>query len=101
MRPAPDLALLTGGSGIAMGLPENFRRSGLLTGGGAADALPAVAGGEVVLAGSCSAATLEQIAAMAALRPALRLDPERLAEGWDPAEAVALGRRAHGAMGRC
>ena len=75
-----DLALITGGSGIAMGLPENFRRTGRLTGGEAADTLPAVAGGEVVLAGSCSAATLGQIAAMAALRPALRLDPEQLAE---------------------
>ncbi len=90
-----DLALITGGSGIAMGLPENFRRTGLLTSGEAADTLPAVAGGEVVLAGSCSAATLGQIAAMAALRPALRIDPVRLAEGWDPAEDGRLGDRPH------
>jgi uncharacterized protein YgbK (DUF1537 family) len=84
-----DLALITGGSGIAMGLPENFRRAGLLTGAEAADKLPAVTGGEVVLAGSCSAATLGQLAHMAALRPTLRLDPLQLAEGSDPAEAVA------------
>jgi 3-dehydrotetronate 4-kinase len=84
-----DLALITGGSGIAMGLPENFRRAGLLAAGVAADALPSVAGGEVVIAGSCSAATLGQVAAMAGTRPALRLDPVRLAEGWDPGEAVA------------
>ena len=43
----------------------------------------------MALAGSCSAATLGQVAAMAEARPALRLDPVRLAEGWDPAEAVA------------
>jgi uncharacterized protein YgbK (DUF1537 family) len=84
-----DLALITGGSGIAMGLPENFRRAGLLTAGVGADALPSVAGGEVVIAGSCSAATLGQVAAMAEARPALRLDPIRLAEGWGPGEAVA------------
>jgi uncharacterized protein YgbK (DUF1537 family) len=84
-----DLALITGGSGIAMGLPENFRRQGLLPAGLAADTLPAVHGFEAVLAGSCSAATLDQVAAMAALRPELRLDPAELAAGWDPATAVA------------
>ena len=84
-----ELALITGGSGIAMGLPENFRRQGLLAAGLAADALPEVHGFEAVLAGSCSAATLDQIAAMAASRPALRLDPAELAAGWDPATAVA------------
>jgi uncharacterized protein YgbK (DUF1537 family) len=87
-----DLALITGGSGIAMGLPANFRQRGLLPGGLAADALPAVYGAEAVLAGSCSTATLEQVAAMAAIRPALRLDPARLAAGWDPAEAVTWVR---------
>jgi uncharacterized protein YgbK (DUF1537 family) len=58
-----------------------------------------VPGGEAVLAGSCSAATLEQIAAMeAAGRPTLRLDPERLAAGWSAAEAVswALARMGDG-----
>ncbi len=84
-----DLALITGGSGIAMGLPENFRHQGLLPAGLAADTLPPVHGYEAVLAGSCSAATLDQVAAMAALRPALRLDPAELAAGWDPATAVA------------
>ena len=69
-------------------LPDNFCLAGLLASGGTADALPAVDGGEAVLAGSCSAATLDQIAAMSASRPALRLDPLRLAEGWEPAEAV-------------
>lgn len=87
------LPLLTGGSGIAMGLPENFRRAALLENDTSADALPAVTGGEVVLAGSCSAATLQQVAVMAESRPALRIDAMRLAEGWDPAEATDWAAR--------
>ena len=92
-RACEDLALLTGGSGIAMGLPENFRRRGLLAAGRDADALPTIEGAEAVLAGSCSAATLEQVAVMAASRPALRLEPDRLATGWQPAEAVAWAQQ--------
>jgi uncharacterized protein YgbK (DUF1537 family) len=87
-----DLALITGGSGIAMGLPDNFRAEGLLPAAQTADTLPAIRGPEIVLAGSCSAATLGQIESMQQSRPALRLDPLRLAEGWDPAEAVAWAR---------
>ncbi len=37
---AADFKLITGGSGIALGLPANFRRQGLLGDGAAADALP-------------------------------------------------------------
>ena len=58
---AADLALVTGGSGIAMGLPENFRRQGLLAAGAPADRLPPTPGLAAILAGSCSAATLGQI----------------------------------------
>jgi uncharacterized protein YgbK (DUF1537 family) len=55
-------ALITGGSGVAMGLPANFRREGLLPerGAGAAE-LPPMRGHAAVLAGSCSRATLGQI----------------------------------------
>jgi uncharacterized protein YgbK (DUF1537 family) len=72
---AADLALITGGSGIAMGLPANFRRAGLLAETGEPDALPPVGGHAAVLAGSCSAATLEQIERFAASGPVLTLDP--------------------------
>ena len=67
-------ALVTGGSGVAMGLPENFRRAGLL---GAVDAgvLPAVAGHAAVLAGSCSRATLMQVGVARDAMPTLELDP--------------------------
>lgn len=78
---AADLALITGGSGIAMGLPANFRRRDLLPADIRADALPAIEGRAAVLAGSCSAATLEQIERFKAAHPALQLDPTALAHG--------------------
>lgn len=58
---ADGLKLVTGGSGIAMGLPENFRRAGLLKGGGGAWA--GVLGRAAILSGSCSKATRGQVAA--------------------------------------
>ena len=50
-RASAGLALVTGGSGVAMGLPENFRAAGLLTADGTADALQPIAGHAAVLAG--------------------------------------------------
>jgi uncharacterized protein YgbK (DUF1537 family) len=67
-------ALITGGSGIAMGLPDNFRAAGLL-GEGAGDALPPAHGHAAVIAGSCSRATLGQIALAREHVPVLELDP--------------------------
>ena len=84
-----DLPLLTGGSGLALGLPENFRRTGKLRDFDASK-LPAVLGGEVVLAGSASVATNGQVAAwLEAGRPALRIDPLALAAG-EPVVSRAL-----------
>lgn len=84
-----DLPLLTGGSGLALGLPENFRRAGKLRDLDASK-LPAVSGGEVVLAGSASIATNGQVNAwLEAGRPALRIDPLALAAG-QPVVAQAL-----------
>ena len=70
---AASHALITGGSGVALGLPDNFRRAGLL---GATDAaaLPTVAGAAAVLAGSCSRATLFQIGNARDKVPTLELD---------------------------
>ncbi|BBK31667.1 uncharacterized protein YgbK (DUF1537 family) [Stella humosa] len=82
-----DAPLLTGGSGIAMGLPENFRRLGLLGEVGAVT-LDVPEGRAAVLAGSCSAATRGQVAAVAGRWPTLRLDPLELADGRQSAEAV-------------
>ncbi len=74
-----DMPLITGGSGIALGLPENFRRAGLLARNERADALPPVDGLSAIIAGSCSAATLGQIAHMQRTHPSFKLDPLQLA----------------------
>ncbi len=88
-----ELPLVTGGSGIAQGLPENFRRAGLLQAHDAA-ALELPAGGEAVLAGSASQATNGQVAAwLEAGRPALRLDPLALAQGDDTIDAALAWAR--------
>jgi uncharacterized protein YgbK (DUF1537 family) len=90
---AADFALITGGSGIALGLPENFRRRGLLGGGGAADSLPAIAGAAAVLSGSCSPATLAQVAYMTERAPVFTVDPIAIAEGRPVAdEALAWAK---------
>jgi len=75
-----DMPLITGGSGVAIGLPENFRRRGLLQATDAADTLPDIKGHAVVLAGSCSRATREQINIMSKDHPDLKIDPLELAE---------------------
>lgn len=69
-----DMPLITGGSGVAMGLPENFRRQGLLKAREDAAALPDVKGKEAVISGSCSAATQEQVSVMKRTHPARQLD---------------------------
>jgi uncharacterized protein YgbK (DUF1537 family) len=72
---AESHALITGGSGIAIGLPDNFRASGLLAAGVDPAAMPDVLGHAAVLAGSCSRATLFQIGAAREHIPTLELDP--------------------------
>jgi len=84
-----DLPLVTGGSGIALGLPENFRRRGLLawhrTDG--AD-FSWVEGPAAVVSGSCSQATLAQIAEFSTRHPGFLIDPLRLAAGEDVVAAA-------------
>lgn len=99
-RACADMVLITGGSGIALGLPANFRDQGLLAGGAAIT--PAPKGRAIALAGSCSPATRAQIAAHATSNPVLQLDARAVATGeatattaWDwlaaqPADALPL-----------
>jgi uncharacterized protein YgbK (DUF1537 family) len=68
-------ALLGGGSGVAMGLPGNFRRAGLLPDADRAAALPKIAGRAAVLSGSCSRATLAQLGFARTHAPVHELDP--------------------------
>ena len=79
---AEDLRLITGGSGIAMGLPDNFRDSGLLGHAAVADRLPLIQGHAAILAGSCSSATLGQIENFRASGlPVHRIDVRALCQG--------------------
>ncbi len=82
-RAVAAAVLVTGGSGIARGLPHNFITSGSATGGVAS--VPAVTGPEAILAGSCSRATSGQIAYHA------QRHPVRLV----PVDAVMAGNQLH------
>lgn len=81
------LPLVTGGSGVALGLPANFRREGALA--SAPAAMEAVTGPGVVMSGSCSTASRGQVEIYRADHPAFRLDPQEIAEGRVDAEALA------------
>jgi uncharacterized protein YgbK (DUF1537 family) len=72
---AASHALITGGSGVAIGLPQNFRAAGLLPVLEDPGALPTITGHAAVLAGSCSRATLFQIGSAREHLPTLELDP--------------------------
>ena len=68
-----DLPLLTGGSGIGLGLPEAYRISGLLPGLRSSVDFPEIEGMEAIIAGSCSSMTLRQIAYMQDRCPSCQL----------------------------
>jgi uncharacterized protein YgbK (DUF1537 family) len=76
-----DLALITGGSGIALGLPENFRAANLLAHAEHAADLPKIEGKSVVLAGSASKATNAQVGHWRESKPGFRVDPLALSRG--------------------
>ena len=87
---AASMRLVTGGSGIALGLPENFRRTGKTSEGQNLAEFSATEGRAVILAGSCSAVTRRQIGrAIQAGVPSLKVDPLLIARGGDTATGVA------------
>lgn len=90
------LKLVTAGSGIAIGLPQNW---GIAPNREAAQ-LPAASGARAVISGSCSVASNRQVAHLVAQgRPAFAVDPLRLAQGEDVVEeACAWARPLLGAM---
>jgi uncharacterized protein YgbK (DUF1537 family) len=78
---AADYPLITGGSGVAMGLPAAYRQTEGSRAPSSTD-FDAPAGHSIILAGSCSSATRGQVkAALDAGLPALRLDVLELASG--------------------
>jgi len=85
-----DMPLVTAGSGVAIALPANF---GLQAASQAA-ALPAATGLQAVVSGSCSTATQAQVAHFIATgRPALAIDPLRIAQGENVADAALAWAR--------
>lgn len=74
--------LITGGSGVAIGLADNFVAQGLLRKTPANAPMSAKPGRTAILAGSCSAATRSQIAAAKeAGIPAMHIDALKIADG--------------------
>ena len=70
--------LITGGSGIALGLPDNFRRLGKLSETGSA--FVPQSGPAAIVCGSCSQATREQINAYTD-GPKIKLEVESILDG--------------------
>ena len=93
MRLGPALkgmALVTAGSGVAIGLPPNFG----IEPSSRASHLPLPAGWQAVVSGSCSLATSQQVQEfIRSGAPALAIDPLRVASGFDvAAEALDWAR---------
>ncbi|CDX33890.1 conserved hypothetical protein [Mesorhizobium sp. SOD10] len=78
-RACASAKLITGGSGIALGLPANFIAAGEAK--GAPPSRIAVEGPEAVLAGSCSGATRGQIDHHKARHPTLAIDVDAVMRG--------------------
>lgn len=94
-RAVAQAPLLTGGSAIAMGLPDNFRRAGLI----GASSVPDIArpGPAIVLSGSCSLATNAQVADYRRSHPAIAVDVDRLLAGAPVLDEVDRFMQAHAA----
>lgn len=81
-----ELPLVTAGSGMALGLPQNFRSQGLLNHHDATGDLPAAGGARAILCGSCSQTSQAQLADLIGRgTPAFSIDPTRLARSDDVA----------------
>ena len=92
---ASDMPLITGGSGVALGLPANFIAKGFMKAADAPQSMPAPRGCSAVLAGSCSEATRGQISvAKSAGMPAFEVDPLSLASGALSEQAIVAWAEA-------
>jgi uncharacterized protein YgbK (DUF1537 family) len=90
-RALAGMKVMTAGSGIAIGLPQNWRARGLLGAAGSADRLPPAQGTRAVVSGSCSVATNAQVRDFIARGgAAFAVDPLHIARGDDvAAQALA------------
>nr|WP_163503491.1 3-oxo-tetronate kinase [Halomonas socia] len=94
-----DLPLVTGGSGLGQALPAQYRRRGWLAEVAEPGRLAPAVGGALVLSGSCSRATLGQVAHFLAHHPGMALDPLQLAEGGAHLDATLAFARENLAAG--
>lgn len=78
-RAAADLPLITGGSGIALGLPENFRTKGKI--GAAQTQWTPQKGKCAILSGSCSIATRGQLEEHLKSNPGVEIKAEDVLDG--------------------
>lgn len=78
--------LLTGGSGLALGLPENFRQAGKI--GKTQANWQGVQGQGVVLSGSCSIATRKQVNVYKEHNSALEISAENVVDGTHTSDSV-------------
>ena len=85
------MPLVTAGSGIAIGLPQNWPQLRAHGAGVRADALPPARGLQAVVSGSCSVATNAQVLHFKRSgRPSMAIDPLSIAAGEDvAAQALA------------
>ena len=85
------MPLVTAGSGIAIGLPQNWPQLQARGADVRADALPPARGAQAVVSGSCSVATNAQVLHFKQSgRPSLAIDPLAIAAGEDvAAQALA------------
>lgn len=88
-----DLPLVTGGSGIALGLPENFRRAGQLS--GERRDWTGCPGPVAILSGSCSMATRGQVARYRADHPAMDIEANAVMAGETTAATVSAWLMDH------
>ncbi|HRK17516.1 MAG TPA: four-carbon acid sugar kinase family protein [Hyphomicrobiaceae bacterium] len=99
-RACRDMKLITGGSGVALGLPQNFVEDGSMVAKPSPSTMQAAAGRAAILAGSCSEATRGQVAsAITAGIPAFKVDPAGIVAGRFTADGIVNWATQHGADG--
>ena len=81
-----DLPFLTGGSGIALGLPKIYKDRGLLSASNFE--IPKNSSNAIILSGSCSVATINQINIYKENNPSLYVSPDEVINNEDLVEKV-------------
>lgn len=94
-RVALDHGLSVGASGMGLGLARGLVASGRVKAASTGSGQAAIGGPVACLAGSCSQATLGQIAQAGKSMPVLHLDPEKVVTGGGEAERALGWARDH------